>query len=155
MCKLCWSLLLVTLLVIGVMAYKFIISGETLLASDGRQALMLEAGERDLVLTEMRMFLDATQKIVQAATEDNAEAIAEAAKAVGRGAQEAVPGSLIKKLPLEFKKLGFDTHSKFDQLAMDAEQFGDPANSLKQLGVLMQNCVACHEGYRIDALPVQ
>ena len=155
MCKLCWSLLLVAVLAVGGMAYKFIISGETLIASDGRQSLMLEAGERDLVLTEMRMFLSAVQQITQAANEGDADAIVKAARVVGRAAQEAVPGSLMKKLPLEFKKLGFDTHSKFDQLALDAEQFGDTAVSMKQLGTLMQNCVACHAGYRVDALPIK
>ena len=153
MCKLCWTLFLAALLVIGAMAYKFIISGETLIAEDGRQSLMLEAGERNLVLTEMRMFLDAAQKIIHAANEDDAEAIASAARAVGRAAQNDVPGSLMKKLPLEFKKLGFDTHSKFDQLAMDAEQFGDISVSLVQLSALMQNCVACHAAYRVDAAP--
>jgi len=153
MCKLCSVLLLAALLVIGGMVYKFIISGETLIAEDGRQSLMLETGERDLVLTEMRMFLGAVQKIIHAANEDDAESVALAARAVGRAAQNDVPGSLMKKLPLEFKKLGFDTHSKFDQLAIDAEQFGDVTVSLQQLSVLMQNCVACHEAYRVDAIP--
>jgi len=152
MCKLCSVLLFVALLVIGGMTYKFIISGETLIAEDGRQSLMLESGERNLVLTEMRMFLDAVQKIIHAANEDDAESVAMAARAVGRAAQNDVPGSLMKKLPLEFKKLGFDTHSKFDQLAMDAEQFGDVEVILQQLSVLMQNCVACHEAYRVDAI---
>ena len=152
MCKLCWTFLLCAIVAIGAMAYKFIISGETIIATDGRQSLLLEAGERDLVLTEMRMFLNAAQQIIHAANEDDSEAIAAAATVVGRAAQAAVPGSLMKKLPLEFKKLGFDTHSKFDELAKSAEQFGDPAVSLKQLAVLMQNCVACHEGYRVDEI---
>ncbi len=153
MCKLCWTFLLCALIAIGAMAYKFIISGETLTATDGRQSLLLEEGERDLVLTEMRMFLTAAQQIIQAANEDNPEAIAEAATVVGRAAQAAVPGSLMKKLPLEFKKLGFDTHNKFDELAISARQLGDPADSLEQLAELMKNCVACHEGYRVDAIP--
>jgi len=152
MCKLCWALLLGALLVIGAMAYKFIIAGETVTAEDGRQSLLLEAGERNLVLTEMRMFLSAAQQIIQAANNNDAEAVAKAAREVGRAAQDTVPGSLMKKLPLEFKKLGFDTHSKFDQLALDAEEFGDTATSLKQLSTLMQNCVACHAGYRVDAI---
>lgn len=155
MCKLCWTFLLCALIAIGAMAYKFIISGETVISSDGRQSLLLEEGERDLVLTEMRMFLNAAQQIIQAANEGDSEAIAEAATVVGRAAQAAVPGSLMKKLPLEFKKLGFDTHSKFDELAKSAKQFGDTDVSLKQLAVLMQNCVACHEGYRVDAIPAK
>lgn len=154
MCKLCWVLLIAAIIFIGAMTYRFIISGETLIAEDGRQSLMLEAGERDLVLTEMRMFLVAVQQIIQASNEDNAAGVAKAARIVGGAAQEAVPGSLMKKLPLEFKQLGFDTHSKFDQLALDAEEFGDTTVSMKQLGTLMENCIACHESYRIDALPV-
>lgn len=155
MCKLCWSLFLVAIIAVGGMTYKFIISGETLLAEDGRQSILLDAGERDLVLTEMRMFLMGVQQITQAANENDAAGIVKAAKIVGRAAQQAVPGSLMKKLPLEFKKLGFDTHSKFDQLALDAEEFGDTAVSMKQLSTLMENCIACHEAYRVDALPVR
>lgn len=155
MCKLCWTFLLCALIAIGAMAYKFIISGETITSSDGRQSLLLEEGERDLVLTEMRMFLNAAQQIIQAANEGDAEAIAAAATVVGREAQAAVPGSLMKKLPLEFKKLGFDTHSRFDELAKSARQFGDTDVSLKQLSELMKNCVTCHEGYRVDAIPAK
>jgi len=155
MCKLCWTFLLCALVAIGGMTYKFIISGETVISEDGRQTLLLEASERDLILTEMRTFLSAAQQIIQAANDDDSETIAAAAASVGRAAQAAVPGSLIKKLPLEFKKLGFDTHSKFDEIAKTAEQFGDPDVSLKQLSTLMQNCVICHEAYRVDAIPAQ
>ena len=153
-CKLILVALIISLLVIAIMTYKFIISGETVLASDGRQALLLEPAERDLVLGEMRLFLQTVQQITQGVTDNNLEQVVSAAKQVGAAAQQAVPGSLIKKLPLEFKKLGFDTHSKFDQLALDAEQFGDTQVVLEQLSGLMTNCVACHEIYRIDAAPV-
>ena len=132
------------------MVYKFIISGETVPASDGRQALLLAPGERDLVLGEMRVFLQSVQQITQGVNDNNMDVIVAAAKQVGAAAQQAVPASLIKKLPLEFKKLGFDTHSKFDQLALDAEQFGDTKVVLEQLTGLMNNCVACHGAYRID-----
>ena len=61
-----------------------------------------------------------------------------------------MPGSLVGKLPLEFKKLGFDTHSKFTQLALDAEQLGDEQHALAQVSELMENCVACHAIYKIE-----
>lgn len=155
MCKICWGILVVVSLMAGAMAYKFIITGETIEASDGRKSLLLEPGERDLVLTEMRMFLASVQKIVLATNEDDSAAVAKAAREVGGAAQQAVPGSLMKKLPLEFKKLGFDTHKKFDQIAIDAEQFGDADVSRKQLAELMQNCIACHAVYRVDSIPVK
>lgn len=153
-CKATLIALICSLLVIALMTYKFIIKGETVLASDGRQALLLEPHERDLVLGEMRLFLQSVQQITQGVSEDNMDAVLNAAKQVGAAAQEGIPASLIKKLPLEFKKLGSDTHSKFDQLALDAEQFGDTKVALEQLSSLMTNCVACHEIYRIDPVPV-
>ena len=155
MCKLCWGLLVVLALATGAMVYKFIIAGETLEATDGRQSLLLEAGERDLVLTEMRMFLNAVHQIVLATNQEDSAAVVKAAREVGGAAQQGVPGSLMKKLPLEFKKLGFDTHEKFDQIALDAEQFGDVDVTRKQLAELMQNCIACHEIYRVDSIPVK
>lgn len=150
MCKICWTSLVLSLFVVIAMAYKFIISGETVVASDGRQALVLTEPERDIVLTEMRTFLQSVQQITSGVSNQDMTVVVNAAKTVGAAAQNSVPGSLVKKLPLEFKKLGFDTHQKFDQLALDAEEFGDPAHSLRQLTELMSNCVACHEIYRID-----
>ena len=73
-----------------------------------------------------------------------------AAGQVGAQAQRGMPGSLMGKLPLPFKKLGHDTHKKFDLLALDAKQLGDPQHSLQQLSELMKNCVACHSTYKIE-----
>ncbi len=152
MCKFCWTLTLILLLAVGAMTYEFIFSGKTAPSSDGRQALLLEPAERNLVLGEMRAFLSSVQRITAAVGQADMKEIAKAARHVGAAAQQAVPGSLVGKLPLEFKKLGFDTHRKFDQLAMDADDLGDPGHSLEQLSQLMQNCVACHAAYRIDSV---
>jgi cytochrome c556 len=152
MCKTCWTLNVILILIVAVMAYKFIIAGSSAPASDGRQSLALAPGERDLVLAEMRAFLQSVQAITEGVGAQDMERIAQAARRVGAEAQQAVPGSLIGKLPLAFKQLGLDTHKRFDTLALDAEQLGDPAHSLEQLSQLMQNCVACHSAYRIDAV---
>ena len=149
-CKLCWSITGILILAIVAMGYKFMIAGSVAPASDGREALILEPAERDLVLTEMRMFLSSVQKITQALTKEDMETVVKAAREVGLAAQQAVPGSLMGKLPLAFKKLGFDTHKKFDALALDAEQLGDPNHALQQLSTLMNNCVACHSTYQIQ-----
>ncbi len=150
------SLIIVLLLsVIAGGTYKFIIKGNiaTGPTTDGRISILLSAGERDLVLAEMRAFLRSVQQISYAISEDNMILASEAARKVGKAAQGEVPASLVTKLPLQFKKLGFDTHSKFDQLAMDTNDLGDGNHSLSQLASLMQNCVACHEMYRIDVEP--
>ena len=150
-CKLCWSISGILILAIVAMGYKFMVAGSVAPASDGREALILEPAERDLVLTEMRMFLSSVQKITQALTEEDMKTVVKAAREVGLAAQQAVPGSLMGKLPLAFKKLGFDTHKKFDALALDAEQLGDPNHTLQQLSTLMNNCVACHSMYQIQS----
>ncbi len=115
------------------LVYKFLWLGETLEASDGRSAIVLSTAERNLVLSEMRAFLQAVQQIVAAAQDGDNAAVALAARRVGAAAQQSVPAGLVGKLPGEFKLLGFDTHRKFDALALDAEQLGDPSHSLAQL----------------------
>ena len=148
--KKCMVIIVFLLLVIGGGIYKFIFQGSVPESTDGRVAVHLDAGETDLVLMEMRMFLDAVQQIVKGVNENDMKLVAEAARRVGKAAQEAVPGTLMGKLPIELKTLGFDTHTKFDQLAMDAEDLKDSSHSLEQLSTLMQNCVACHAAYRLD-----
>jgi hypothetical protein len=130
--------------------YLFLVRGSVAPASDGRVAILLPPAERDLVLTEMRAFLQATQAILLAANRDDLAAAAQAARAVGSAAQRDVPVSLMGKLPLDFKTLGFATHTAFDQLALDAESLGDKGQTLGALGELMAKCLACHAAYRID-----
>jgi hypothetical protein len=148
----CWAAALL-LLVLGGLGYKLLMVGETAPASDGRSAILLSPGERDLVLTEMRAFLQAVQAITQAVSEGDAVRAASAARAVGAAAAEEVPISLMAKLPLGFKELGLSTHRAFDQLALDAEQMGDIAQAQRQLATLLNNCVGCQAAFRIDPTP--
>ena len=48
-CKFSWLLNLVLLVALAGLAYKFIVVGNVVKSEDGRTALVLEAGERDLV----------------------------------------------------------------------------------------------------------
>lgn len=148
--KLCLPLVGLLVAALLGMTYLFVWRGAVLPASDGRTAILLDAGERDLVLAEMRAFLESIQQISSAVAADDMPAIREAAQRVGAAAQQAVPATLVGKLPLEFKTLGFDTHQRFDQLALDAAELGDKTHALRQLSELMLNCVGCHAAYRID-----
>ncbi len=150
MCRMCWALVVVLGISSGFMAYKFILSGSVEKSDDGRLAIQLTNGERDIVFTEMRTFLESVQQITQGVASKDFDAVAKAARKVGRAAQQAVPGTLVGKLPLEFKKMGFDTHTKFTQLALYAEQLSDGEQTLEQLGELLQNCVSCHAIYKIE-----
>jgi hypothetical protein len=135
-------------ILVAVMTYKFIFQGAVEQSADGRQAIRLDDNERQLVLSEMRAFLESVQQITTGISENDMKLVVASARNVGLASQQAVPGSLIGKLPLAFKKLGRDTHAKFDEMALDAEQFEDSEHSLSQLGKLMHNCVACHAAYR-------
>jgi len=110
----------------------------------------MSAPESDLVLAEMRAFLASVQQITQGVADNDMQRVAEHARKAGKAAQGDVPGSLVGKLPLQFKKLGFDTHAKFDQLALDAEDLGDAGQVSAQLAILLQNCVDCHAIFRIE-----
>ena len=144
----CSVIVVLLLLVIAGGVYKFIFQGSTSGSTDGRIAIVLDAGERDLVLAEMRQFLESVQKITTGIAGNDMELVAEYARKSGMAATKGMPGTLMGKLPLGFKKLGPDTHKQFDLLALDAEEFGDGDHALSQLSVLLQNCVACHAAYR-------
>jgi hypothetical protein len=120
------------------MGYKFIIQGNIEKIEDNRVAIHLTQSERELVLFKMRVFLESIQQITNSIVNDNMPIVVTAARQSGKAAAEAVPGTLIGKLPVGFKKLGFDTHAKFDALALDAEQLGDGSHSLSQLNSLLK-----------------
>lgn len=150
MCRFCWILVAVLLTATGALVGKFIFLGETRPATDGRTAIILDQAERDFVLAEMRIFLGSVQGILVSANGDDMQTVVTAARRSGMSAQGQVPDALVGKLPLSFKTLGFDTHKRFDQLALDAGQLGDKDHALEQLAELMNNCIACHEQYRLE-----
>lgn len=151
MCKLCWTLLLAAL-VATVVAVVMIASGnKTTVAPDGRQAILLEPHQRDLVLAEMRMFVESLRDITRALGTDDSVLFQQAASRVGLDAQQGVPLDLMKALPLPFKKLGMETHRKFDDLADHANQGASNEQLLVELSQLMNNCVACHAAYQLQS----
>ncbi len=140
------ALLLVTL----AMAYKFIIAGSTTTAPDGRAAILLEPGERALILREMRQFVAGLGRINDALSREDMQAVAKAARAMGTPKTHNVPIAMMGKLPLEFKTLAFGVHSDFDAIAADAERNGLPKRILGQLSDVLQKCNACHENYQLS-----
>jgi len=145
------AIIVVLLLVIAAMAYKFIVAGSVEKAADGRVAIVLEPGERAFVLAEMRSFVAGLQQLTAALAKDDMKSAAAAARTMGMAAAHSAPAPMVGKLPLEFKTLGFSVHREFDTIAMDAESLGDPKHTLTQLAGTLQKCVACHGTYQIKA----
>lgn len=126
------------------------VRGHTAPGSDGRIAVLLQSGERDYVLTEMRSLLAAIRDITAGLAENDAAKVAKAASAVGMaGAHDVAPGLMIK-LPLAFKQLAMPLHDEFDAMAA-AAQAGEPMPALTaRLIKQLDRCDACHKSFRID-----
>jgi len=139
----------VLLLVIAAMIYKFVVAGSTQMGEDGRVAIILEPGERALMLREMREFVAGVQRISDALSRDDMPQVAEAARSVGSAKAHDVPVAMLGKLPLEFKTLAFGTHRGFDTIAAEAEAGATPKHALAQLSDVLQKCVACHARYQV------
>lgn len=126
-----------------------LVQGDVSPSEDERIAVKLSKDERNLVLKEMRNFLISTQGVSEAITQNDLKLAAKLASEVGMQAEKNTPGSLLSKIPLGMKTLGFDTRQKFDQIASDALKFNDPLHSRNQLDTLMKNCIACHASFKL------
>jgi hypothetical protein len=127
----------------------FFVRGITTEGTDGRTAVVLNAGERDFVLSEMRGLLAALHEILEGANRGDMKRIAESSRAVGTaGAADENP-LLMAKLPLAFKTLGMGVHRDMDEIA-DAADRGRPVPELlKMASNVLAKCVACHASWQI------
>lgn len=78
--------LLLWVVTIAVFAW-FFIRGNTAAGTDGRTAIVLQPRERELVLTEMRGLLAATQGILEGANQGDMPRIIKVARAAGMAAR--------------------------------------------------------------------
>jgi len=144
-----WIAIGVLLAVIAGIGVKFIVLGSTASGEDGRTAVVLNEGERRMVLAEMRGLLEATQLIVDGLANDDLKQVEQAALAVGSQAIGTMDFALKAKLPMDFKQLGFATHYAFDDIAEMARNGLAPAAIQAKLADAMGNCIACHEAFQI------
>lgn len=141
----------VLLLAVAALAYKFIVAGSTQKGDDGRVAIILEPGERALMLREMREFVAGLQRVADALSRNDMAGVAEASRAMGAARTHGAPAAMMGKLPLEFKTLARGTHREFDAIAADAEANGTPKHALAQVAGVLRKCVACHARYQVIA----
>lgn len=147
--KIAIGLWFVTVITLGYFFYF----GSTSRSLDNRTAIHLTPAERQLVLTEMRALLTAVNGMLGGLADEDYESAAKAADAVGMGlvaSLEHQEKTILLKLPVEFKKLGFGTHEKFDEIAAKIRKKQDIHNLLKEMDELTRNCVACHASYKIE-----
>lgn len=143
-----WIALALWVVTVATFAW-FFVRGNTAVSSDARSNIMLSHPERDLVLSEMRGLLTATQGILEGINQNNPQKIASAARAAGMAAAADVNPVLMAKLPLDFKQLGMSVHHDMDTIAQAAEAGKAPAEISKMLGDTLPKCVACHASWQL------
>jgi len=146
--KILWSIIILLLAIIAGAGYKFV-TGSTVEAEDGRVAIILTKGERNFVLGEMRSLLGHMQQLVTAAAEKDMDKTIKIAKILTDDSKGETQVSIIAKTPLGFKKISSNIHAQFAELYNESLERRDPDHALKQVSIIMQNCIACHGAYRL------
>lgn len=140
--------LLLWVVTIAVFAW-FFVRGNTAAGTDGRTVIVLQPAERDLVLSEMRKLLSATQGILEGSGQGDIGHIIKAAHAAGMAVAADVNPALMTKLPLEFKTLGMSVHRDMDEISKAAEGGVPTPEILKMASITLNKCVACHAAWQI------
>ena len=148
--KLALIALLLWVATVAVFAW-FFVRGNTTAGSDGRIAIILQPAERDFVMTEMRGLLAATQEIMDAGSQNDAQRITKAARGAGMAGAADVNPALMVKLPVEFKKLAMGMHGDMDEIAKAGESGKPVPELLKMTSSALEKCVACHAAWQIKA----
>jgi hypothetical protein len=148
--KIAFAAILLWVVTVAVFAW-FFVRGNTAAGSDNRTAVVLAAGERELILSEMRNLLGSVQGILDGINHGDMKQTSSAARAVGMASAADVNPALMAKLPMPFKQLGMSVHHDMDDLAQAAES-GIPAAELQtMLTNTLSKCVACHASWQLKA----
>ncbi len=147
--KISYLLNIVLLGVVGFGVFKFV-TGNVEIADDGRNSIVITYDEKEFLMADMRLFLEAVEGIISATGEGDMGAVIEIATERGVAATGGEPPALMAKIPLEMKQLGFGTHDYFDTVAGIARDTDDATQVTAAMGVLLARCTSCHASYRFD-----
>jgi hypothetical protein len=124
------------------------------LADDGRQTVQLPDMVREHMLSNMRDHLLALEEITRYLASQQYDKAAEIAEnRLGMSSLELHGASHLGKfIPKEMGAIGTNMHraaSRFALAATDAEIEGGLNKAFAALSEVMQQCVACHSGYKV------
>lgn len=116
---------------------------------DSRVDLGFTPEEKATFLADMRVMLGSVQQIMRGISEEDREAIVEAARTSGNRMARSTPASIREKTPAEFKAIGGPMHLAFEEIAIRAKT--DPLEDITALTAeAMNQCMACHAQFRVD-----
>ncbi len=124
------------------------------LADDGRTTVQLPEAMREHMLSNMRDHLLALEEITRYLANQQYDKAAEIAEnRLGMSSLKSHGASHLGKLmPNEMRAIGTNMHraaSRFALSATDAELEGGLNKAFAALSEVMQQCVACHSGYKV------
>ena len=147
--KKCGILIALLLAVIIGGTLKFLVLGSVEKGEDNRTVILLDAGERNYILGEMRNLLGHMQQLTSAIADDDMDKVIEIANTLVDDSSGKTPARIIAKMPLTFKKLSKNIHADFKKLQADSKEKRDSKLALKEVSKLMQNCLACHASHTL------
>ena len=135
------------------MAYVLLFMGTEMvkLPDDNRIVVKYEPDLRDLVMSEMRDYLEVINEIQQGLADNDPDKIIKAATRQGKISLDETPVRLLKLSPLACKQLGFKGHDIFQAIADSARVHFSKATVNRQLAELTNNCIVCHRTYRVES----
>ncbi len=133
------------------LAYILLFTGTEMVKNekDTRITVKYAPDLRNLVLSEMRDYLEVISEIQQGLAEDNPEKIYKAALRQGDASLRDTPVRLLKLSPLPCKQMGFAGHHIFQAIADSAKTNYKPKTTIKQMAALTNNCITCHRTYKV------
>ena len=143
---------IIFVVIISILVYILLFMGTEIvkLPDDTRIVVKYEPDLRDLVLNEMRDYLEVMNEIQQGLTENDPDKIVKAATRQGQISLEATPIRLLKLSPLACKQMGFRGHDIFQSIADSARVNFSKETTINQLAELTNNCIVCHRTYRLE-----
>ncbi len=144
---------IIFLILISVLVYILLFMGTEMvkLPDDNRIVVKYEPDLRDLVLNEMRDYLEVMNEIQQGLANNDPDKIIKAATRQGQISLEATPVRLLKLSPLACKQMGFRGHDIFQAIADSARVNFKPTTTINQLAELTNNCIVCHRTYKVES----
>jgi len=135
-----------------ILAYILLFTGTELVKNptDNRTIVKYAPDLRALVMNEMRDYLVVMSEIQQGIAENNPEKIYTAAEREGQAAIDDTPIRLLKLSPLACKTMGFQGHHLFQAIADSAKTNYNPQTTIRQMAQLTNNCIACHNTYKVE-----
>lgn len=144
---------IIFLAIISILVYILLFMGIEMvkLPDDNRIVVKYAPDLHDLVMSEMRDYLEVIHEIQQGLAENNPDKIAKAATRQGKISLEETPARLLKLSPLACKQMGFKGHDIFQAIADSARVQFKPETTINQIAELTNNCIVCHRTYKMSA----